>query len=170
MKRALIHTATKKVVQVVSQGGEFPVHPDYAWLDCPDECMAYTWGYDGVAFSPPAPPPLASIKAAKRKAINAARDAEESAGFDYLGKRFDSDLQGIKRLYGAIMAALVAPGNFDVQWTTSDGSTITLNKGQLTALPLVMAAASNSLHAKARNLKAQINAAQSASEVDAVVW
>lgn len=176
MKRALIHLATKEVVQVVSPGGEFPIHPDYAWLDCPDECIAYTWSYDVAAFSPPAPLPLATIKAAKRKAINKARDAEEEAGFDYLGKRFDSDAQAIKRLYGAAMAAQAAMaggaagGNFMVTWTCADGSTIDLSYAQMAAIPIAMAQVSGALHIKARGLKAQVDAAADHAAVAAVCW
>lgn len=176
MKRAMINIATKEIVQVVPHGGEFPIHPDYAWQDCPDECVAYAWGYDGAAFSPPAPLPLATIKAAKRKAINKARDAEEEAGFDYLGKRFDSDAQAIKRLYGAAMAAQaamaggVSGGDAMVTWTCADGSTIDLTYAQMATIPLAMAQVSGALHIKARALKTQADIAVDQAAIEAVVW
>lgn len=174
MKRAMIHISTKEIVQVVPQGGEFPIHPDYAWVDCPDDCQEYAWVYDGVAFLPPPPPPLASIKAAKRKAINKARDAEEEAGFDYLGKRFDSDAQAIKRLYGAALAAMAemaggAAGNdFMVTWTCADDSTIDLSYSQVAAIPIVMFEVSNALQIDARNKKANVESAMTQKEINNV--
>lgn len=119
---------------------------------------------------------LDRAKLARRKLINAARDAEEAAGFAYLGKTFDADAQAIKRLYGAAMAAQAAiaggatPTAVMVTWTCADGSTIDLTYQQVAAIPGVMAQVAAALHAKARTLKAQVDAATTIAEVEAIVW
>jgi hypothetical protein len=74
MKRALIDIRDNTVVQVEPLDGTFPVSPDYAWIDCPDAVLAYSWTYDGTTFSPPAPPSLDSLKTAKNAQIERDRD------------------------------------------------------------------------------------------------
>ncbi len=119
---------------------------------------------------------LDRAKLAKRNQINAARDAEEAAGFDYLGKRFDSNAQAIKRLYGAAMAAQAAmaggvhPGDVMVTWTTADGSTIDLTYQQAAGVPVVMAQVATAMHVKAKTLKEQIEAAETVEDVEEVQW
>lgn len=108
--------------------------------------------------------------------INEARDAEEAAGFDYLGNRFDSDEASIRRLYGAAMAAQAAlaagvPGTDPfLEWTCADGSVLPLTYEQAAAFPVAMAQTANTLHVKARALKAQIDAALTPEECEAVQW
>lgn len=119
---------------------------------------------------------LDRAKSGKRAEINAARDAEESAGFDYLGKRFDSNAQAIKRLYGAAMAAqaaiasgAVATDSF-VDWTCADGTVLTMTYAQAAGVIEAMAVVGNALHMKARDLKAQVEAAATVEEVNAIQW
>lgn len=116
------------------------------------------------------PVDLAMAKTIQRGRINAARDAEEASGFDYLGARFDSDDASVKRLTVAVLAAQNAPANFTIDWTTATGSVVTLTKGQLIAMPAVMATRGNDIHTKARAKKAQIDAATTVDEVAAVAW
>ncbi len=119
---------------------------------------------------------LSLAKVNKRAQINAARDDEEAGGFSYLGKRFDSDAQAIKRLYGAAMAAQAAiaggmpPSATMVTWTTADGTTIDLTYADAAAVPVAMAQVAGALHAKVRTLKAQVEAAATVDEVNAIQW
>lgn len=117
-----------------------------------------------------APVDLATAKSVQRQRINAARDAEEAAGFSYLGKTFDSDEAAIRRIGIAVQAAQVAPDSFTIDWTVADGSTISLTKTDLLTMPAVMAQTANALHVKARSLKAQIDAAASVAAVEGVTW
>ncbi len=41
--RALIHRGLVVDVKEV----DFPVHEDLVWIDCPDDCKAHEWTYDG---------------------------------------------------------------------------------------------------------------------------
>lgn len=145
-------------------------------------------GYEHIDWAQETPIPQAELDAAlssvslslakvnKRAQINAARDDEEAGGFSYLGKRFDSDAQAIKRLYGAAMAAQAAiaggatPTDVMVTWTTADGTTIDLTYQQAAAVPVVMAQVAGGLHAKARTLKAQVDAATTVEQVEAIAW
>lgn len=119
---------------------------------------------------------LARAKEARCREINAARDAAEEAGFDYLGKRFDSDAQAIKRLYGASMTAQSAllggvnPDDHFVMWTTADGSAEPLSYAQAAAIVPAMAVIGSTLHQRARALKLQVDAAATVEEVEAIVW
>lgn len=56
-KRALIDIRDNTIIQVEPQGGDFPVSPDYTWVDCPDGVVAYSYTYDGTNFNEPPPPP-----------------------------------------------------------------------------------------------------------------
>lgn len=122
------------------------------------------------------PVDLAAAKAIQRRRINAARDAAEDAGFDYLGKRFDSNAQSIKRLYGAAMAAQSAlsagaiPGDHFVDWTCADGSVKPLTYAEAAGLVVAMAPIGAALHAKAKALKAQVEAATTVEQVGAIQW
>lgn len=145
-------------------------------------------GYEHIDWAQETPIPQAELDAAlssvslslakvnKRAQINAARDAEEATGFDYLGKRFDSDAQAIKRLYGAAMAAqsaiaggAVATDPF-VDWTCADGTVLTMTYAQTAGVIAAMASVGNALHIKARTLKAQIEAAETVEDVEEVQW
>lgn len=41
-----------KIVQVVEE--QFEVHPDYKWVDCPNDCNTF-WTYINSEFVPPEP-------------------------------------------------------------------------------------------------------------------
>jgi len=56
-KRALIDIRDNTIIQVEPQGGDFLVSTDYAWVDCPDDVVAYSYTYDGANFNEPPPPP-----------------------------------------------------------------------------------------------------------------
>lgn len=116
---------------------------------------------------------LQSAKAAARLKINLARDRAERGGFDAYGKVFDSDDKSINRILSSAQAASAAKSAslpMSVEWTCADNSTITLDADMLLALPLHMAMAGNAIHAKAKALKASIDAASSFSEIEAIVW
>lgn len=105
-----------------------------------------------------------------RSKINTARDAEEVAGFTAYGKTFDSDKTSQQRILIAANTAQVVGSSFTIDWTCADNSVITLDYAQMLGLPVIMAQAGNALHQKARDLKAQIDAATTLEEINAVVW
>lgn len=151
----------------------FPVAAGFRWVDCPKGASPETHHFNGDAIVP-RPDLLTRARAEKRTEINAARDAAEAAGFDYQGKRFDTDPQAIKRIYGAALAAMAAmaknakPNAPFLTWTCSDGSTIDLTYSQVAELPVVMADKANSLHVKARALKQRVDAENDVKAIKAI--
>ena len=114
--------------------------------------------------------PLDELKQAKREEINKARDEAEQGGFEYLGKAFDSDQVSCIRMMGARDALAMAPETVTITWTCQDNSTIELNHSQLVGLVNALATWSNACHQKASELKAQIEAATSAEELNSITW
>lgn len=109
----------------------------------------------------------------KRSEINAARDATEQGGFEYMGKVFDSDPISCQRMACASQAMSLLPITEEapvITWTCQDNSTIDLNAQQLGGLIVALATWSNTCHEKATALKAQIDAAKTAEELEKITW
>lgn len=115
-------------------------------------------------------PSLDELKLAKREEINQARDATEQGGFEYLGKTFDSDPISCQRISMAAQAMALAPEGATITWTCQDNSTIDLTAQELVGLVVALAQHSNTCHEKATALKVQIEACESAEELDKIQW
>ena len=129
-------------------------------------------GYNGLWYLKGYAPkrPLEELKKAKREEINQARDAEEQGGFSYMGKVFDSDQVSCIRMMGASQALANAPAETTITWTCQDNSTINLNGTEFAGLVVALATHSNTCHQKATELKAQIEKATSAEELEEIKW
>lgn len=114
--------------------------------------------------------PMEKLKAQKREEINQARDAAEQGGFEYMGKTFDSDQVSCLRMTSAAQAMALAPEESAIVWTCQDNTTISLNKEQLVGLVAALAQHSNSCHQKATALKAEIDKAKTAEELEKITW
>lgn len=116
---------------------------------------------------------FATAKEAKSQQVNRLRDEKEASGFPYLGKTFDSDERSASRIFGAVQAAqaAVAAGQpFVIDWTVQDNSVLTLDAQETIGMSVAMAQHANALHQHARALKAQVEAATTQDELDAVEW
>ena len=113
---------------------------------------------------------LEELKEAKREEINQARDEAEQGGFEYMGKVFDSDQVSCIRMMGASQSLANAPTETTITWTCQDNSTIDLNGTQFAGLVVALATHSNTCHQKATELKAQIEKATSAEELEGLKW
>ena len=136
-------------------------------------------GYDGKYYFESQLPekPLDLAKQEKRAEINAARDAAEQSGFEYMGKTFDSDQISCQRISCAAQAMAVMPavigdeqGEPTITWTCQDNTTIDLTAAELQGLVAALAQWSNSCHEKATMLKAEAEAAKTAEELEAIQW
>ena len=123
------------------------------------------------------PRDLTLEKLAKRQQINAAKDADESASpFIYLDRPFDYDPISRERLNVAIQLAQSLklaglPGTQKVtDWKLYDNTLIEMTVDMLCNMPQAFAAKSAELHQKAWTLKAQVDAATTIEEVDAITW
>ena len=109
----------------------------------------------------------------KRAEINAARDAAEQGGFEYMGKIFDSDPISCIRIQGAAMsmqAVAMTEQTPTITWTTKDNTTIDLTAQELIELSVSLAQWSNTCHQKATELKKQIEACQTEEELEQIKW
>lgn len=137
--------------------------PFKIWKETDTEIIA-TWIDDYCE------PSLNELKEAKRAEINQARDAAEQGGFEYLGKTFDSDQISAQRISMAAQAMALAPEGTTITWTCQDNSTIDLTAQELVGLVVALATWSNACHEKATALKAKIEAAQTAEELELITW
>lgn len=129
------------------------------------------WKYEEIPQPKPEPEPtLDELKSQKRAEINSARDRTEQGGFEYLGKTFDSDPISCQRISTAAQAMAFAPEETAIVWTCQDNTTISLNKTQLAGLVAALAEWSNTCHQKATALKAKIDAAETAEELENITW
>lgn len=153
-------------------------------LDADDMAVLATWYWAG-AWKTRAPCPgryhhwdplveqwviaLSDAKADRWATIKAARAAAEFGGFSWGGSAFDSDALSQSRVMGAVQLAQLDPG-FTIAWTLADNSVRILNAQDMVAVGVALGQHVAVQHEKARALRAQIEAAQTAAEVAAVTW
>lgn len=115
---------------------------------------------------------LTAAKATAIAAINAQRDALETAGFPHAGHRFQSDERSVARLSNsaqAAMAALLAGQNPAFpDWMTEDNQAFAVDAQGMVALQAALTLHAGALHQHGRWLKDQVTAAVSAAELAAI--
>jgi hypothetical protein len=112
--------------------------------------------------------PLKDKQAEVISAINATRDRKETEGFDYLGKRFQSDERSAARIANAALTAStsIATGQpFSVDWAAADNTTVTLDAGGMLAMQAALTQRAAILHYYGRSLKARVEAAAALAEL-----
>lgn len=165
--------STNKNFYLLDENNNISSFADYKFdknaLEAQEEIIQ---GYDGrYYFASQCPQrPLEELKLIKREEINQARDAAEQGGFEYLGKTFDSDQISAQRISMAAQAMALADDTAKITWTCQDNTTIDLNKTQLVGMVAALAEWSNTCHQKATALKAKIEAAQTAEELENITW
>lgn len=116
---------------------------------------------------------LAEAKVNARAQINSRRDTLEAAGFQYLGKTFDSDPRSAQRITIAAQTAQLALATgqpFSIGWTAQDNTVVTLDGQQMLGMPVALAQYAAGLHEHAKAKKAEIIAATTIEEVEAIQW
>ena len=103
-------------------------------------------------------------------AIKRERTRREYAGFIWDESTFDSDPVSQSRIQGAVQMASLDPATFTIDWTLADNTVRTLSGSDMVAVGLALAQHVNGLHVVARGLRAQIEAAMTVAEVEAVTW
>lgn len=112
--------------------------------------------------------PLWYAKQRKTAEFKARRDSQEVASIEYNGHSYDYDSKARERINAAIIALDQQGADADIAWTTADDNDVTVTAADLRAVIAAVAVRSNALHVKYRKAKAQIEAAGSAEEVNAV--
>jgi hypothetical protein len=116
---------------------------------------------------------IEEIRAVRWAEVKAQRDLLEASGFPYLGKRLDSDARSVQRINTAVQAAqaaLAAGVAFPIVWTCADNSLLPLDAAGVVGMPVALATYADQLHQAAKALRAQIEAATTFAEVQAVAW
>ena len=113
-------------------------------------------------------PSLQEIKVAKIAELKAQRDAAEVEPINYQGYSFDYDSKARERISAAIVALEVAGASATLTWTTADNQDVKVTASDLRGIVAAVAVRSNALHIAYRKAKAQVEAAGSADEVNAV--
>lgn len=147
------------------RAGEFLTQP-------PAPSEAHDWDDEAFVWVI-SPAGLDRARSSARERINAARNAAERAGFPAYGKIFDSDDKAVQRVAVAAQAAVIAKAAgqpVSVAWTCADNSIITMDADMLIQMPIIMMQAADALHQRATALKAQITAAATLAEIEAVTW
>jgi hypothetical protein len=121
-----------------------------------------------------------TLEAARTRAwarIKASRSAAEYGGFDCqiggVTMRFDGDAENQRRLQGAVALAQVAAAvnqPFAVTWTLADNSVVTLSASNITAAGVALGTHVTACFDRGRTLRAQIEAATTKAELDAIIW
>lgn len=117
--------------------------------------------YECVAI--PAPD-LVDVKAYKRAEINRIRDEKEMEPLN----NFDIDLKSAIRILFVQNQLLRNGGSID--WTMADNTEENVDSADMNAIVDAIVEQSNRVHNIANYLKAQIEAATTIEEVNAIVW
>lgn len=113
---------------------------------------------------------LETERAAKWNEIKRTRTAKLEGGFMSQGHPFQSDPESKTNVIGAAQLATVVGAQFTNTWTCLDNSVVTLDQMQMIQVGIDLGIHINTMHAIARNLRAQIDAAMTKEELEAVQW
>ena len=114
---------------------------------------------------------LERTKDALKARVNALRDQKETEGFVFGGKLFESDERSVARISNAALTAqsmLAAGQPFAIEWTASDNTTMLLVDSDMLAFQGTLTMRAGMLHAHARVLKYQIDAAATDEDAAAI--
>ena len=113
--------------------------------------------------------PLENVKQRKIMELKRQRDAAEVEPVEYGEHLYDYDSKARDRIAAAIIALNVQGEGASISWTTADNEDAFVTAQDLRMIIASVAARSNKLHTAYRAAKAQVEAAGTADEVNAVV-
>lgn len=112
---------------------------------------------------------LEVIKQRKIAELKAERDEAEVTPIEYNGHSYDFDSKARDRISAAIIALELQGEGTTIEWTTADNDDAVVTAQDLRMIIASVAARSNKLHTAYRAARAQVEAASTAEEVEAVV-
>lgn len=112
--------------------------------------------------------PIENVKQRKIIELKCQRDAAEVEPVEYSGHLYDYDSKARDRIAAAIIALDVQGDGAKISWTTADNEDAVVTAQDLRMIIAAVAARSNKLHTAYRAAKAQVEAASTAEEVEAV--
>lgn len=111
---------------------------------------------------------IETVKQRKILMLKRQRDNAEVAPIPYNGNAYDYDSKARERIAAAIVALDVQGEDANIAWTTADNEDAVVTAQDLRMIIASVAARSNKLHTAYRTAKAQVEAAGTAEEVNAV--
>lgn len=115
------------------------------------------------------PRTLAQIKAVRWNKIKRSRTEAEEAGFTWDGSTFDSDEVSQRRIGDAVTMAGIVPG-FTIDWTLADNTVRTLSAADMVNVGLSLSQHIQAVFQRGRARRAEIEAATTKQEVNAIDW
>jgi hypothetical protein len=115
------------------------------------------------------PRTLQDIKDAQWALIKQSRTLAEYSGFTWDGSTFDSDAISQNRITGAVTLAQLSP-SFTIDWTLRNNTVRTLGQTDMLQVGAALGVHVQTQFTKGQALRAQIYAATTVAEVEAVVW
>lgn len=112
--------------------------------------------------------PIETLRERKIMELKRQRDAAEVEPIEYNGHSFDYDDKARDRINAAIIALSLQGNDASIDWTTADNQDAIVTAADLRAIVAAVAVRSNLLHIAYRKAKAQVEAAGTAEEADAV--
>ena len=112
--------------------------------------------------------PIENVKQRKIMELKRQRDAAEVEPIAYGGHLYDYDSKARDRIAAAIIALDVQGEGASISWTTADNDDVVVTVRDLRAIVAAVAVRSNLLHIAYRTAKAQVEAAQSRTEIDTI--
>lgn len=162
--KALIHN--DQIVDVHPVG--FPVAPELQWVDCPDDCTTQ-WVYLNGACQPK-PRDFAAEKAAMPAKIEAWRDQACVANVTAHGRPWQADKTS-QALLGQAIALAQAGLPLPAVWRDANNNNMPITSlADLLAIAGAIAAQVQAAYVRSWQLKAQVEAATTVEELDAIQW
>lgn len=112
--------------------------------------------------------PLENVKQRKIMELKRQRDTAEVAPIAYNGHSFDYDDKARDRINAAIIALSLQGEGATIDWTTADNQDVKVTANDLRMVIAAVAVRSNALHTAYRVAKAQVEAATTKAEIDAI--
>lgn len=114
--------------------------------------------------------PIHVLRDRKWQEIKAARDHVRYAGCPTPKGVMDNDADSQRKVTSAVTMALLLGDAFMVPWTMQDNSVVVHTKDDIEAAGLAMGMFDSQCHAIGQGLRAQIEAAATAEELEAIQW
>lgn len=112
---------------------------------------------------------IESVKEHKILTLKIQRDNAEVQPIEYKSNLYDYDEKARDRINAAIIALELQGEGATIEWTTADNADTPVTANDLKMIIAAVAARSNKLHTAYRAAKAQVEAASTAEEVEAVI-
>lgn len=114
--------------------------------------------------------PIENVKQRKILTLKRQRDTAEVEPIEYNGHSFDYDDKARDRINAAIIALSLQGEDASIDWTTADNQDVKVTANDLRMVIAAVAVRSNKLHTAYRAAKENVEAATTATEVEAVAF